>query len=430
MPGVSRHRIADVRLPRAQALRRLRQLRLVVLRPHMHVGVKALLVLALAANAVAATVHLRPVSPPAPVAVTAESLTVLGSDCWAAPVELPADAGEAEVRLWPRGSIHGHIAGGSVESLDLRIASPPEASPDRKLPDVTISCPVTAGELRCSVPAAAVDLRVSGGAFVPRYLWNVRVPAGATAELGDIRLERGASISGWVSTKNGPPAEAITVEIAPEEFVPGGRAADTKLRTRSVKPNRRAFFQLAGVPAGSYSVTARSEGWSPGRTSAVRITNGEVLLDEPFALQRLGTIELVIDPPLAHDSQPWRIGLTRRIPLSTFIADVAHDVAKPDGTWSRGGTETGTYQLVISDAAGSEYHRQEISVQPGTTTLPPISIRQVLVRGRLTAGGSAIRARLRFESGGARVTANSDEHGEFRAVLPGDGHWSVGIYPV
>lgn len=141
-------------------------------------------------------------------------------------------------------------------------------------PPTTIECPVRAGQFVCAVPASRLDLRVAPPGVAPRYIWGIDVAAGATADLGELRFERGGSIVGSVRFDgDGPPVQNVVVGLEP-----GGLKA---------RPNARGFFQFTHLEPGEYAIIARHDGWSSAREVEIRVADGrETALTRPLIIDR------------------------------------------------------------------------------------------------------------------------------------------------
>lgn len=353
--------------------------------------------------------------------------------CWAPPARLEAFAAASAVdmKFWRRATLTGALAFPDAtrppETVAMRLRAAPSSG---QAMDVTQSCAVSGGKWRCDVPAMALDLRLHASGFVPHYAWDVRPVAGESRDLGTFRLVRGASVSGWVVAPAGGRGVA-TVELLPDAIASDdpdrGRAA---MRTAMASTTERGFFQISGVPRGTYTVRARRKGWSPSRAVPVRLEEAEeVGVDPPLELLPLATLDLTIDPGLDPEGEPWTVTLSRAVPLSHAYAVVIKEAATPGGLWISRDLEADVYQLSVSDARGSVFDRRQLDLAAQGAGTIAIRIERVAVRGTVTAGEEPLAATLSFTSGEARVRMQANEEGKFEGVLPDEGKWEVEVRP-
>lgn len=329
-------------------------------------------------------------------------------DCWSAPVTIESTAVAAELVTWP------------LRHLTIAPTPPPGATLPAKIEgrvtaaaqgiDAPVSCIADGRKWTCPIPAIAVDLRLAADGFAPVYLWDID-----DTETRRVTLARGASISGWVESANGPVAEA---------GVAIGKSAP------QAATNSRGFFQLVGVQPGvSHSLTVKKAGRSTATVHDVKVEEGrEQLLRDPIRLEELASLQISIVPPADPSGQPWSVRVARAIPMSSTFATVAAEQATLAGFWSRTGLETGTYSISITDGRGSLFERRQVEVTPGMPLLP-FQISRIAVRGTVRAGESPLEAQVTFVRSGRRVKMPSDAEGMFRGVLPEAGEWDVEITP-
>lgn len=349
-------------------------------------------------------------------------ITASAPDCWAA----PADASNAVVaiRLWPAATVRFRAA--EPGDVELRVASS-----DGRLPPATVDCAREGPARTCRVPATTVDLRLGADGFVPTYVWGKEIAPRSRLDLGEIRLTRGASVSGRVTLPlKEPKLEGVTVQLAlATTTTSGDDYARRALLTQTVKTNRRGFFQFAGVSEGNYTLVARADGWSPASENDVRVTTGaEVALPKPMALTPLAAFQVVVDPPTDSGGKPWHIELFRTWPKSDPPL-IVKGVTSPAGEWSGTKLEGGTYDVSVNDAAGSVFHRQFATV---TDDAPPlhVSIDAFRVRGRVTFRGEPLQSTVTLTqpfNATAMIRARTDKEGKFEAVLPEEAQWRVQI---
>jgi len=344
---------------------------------------------------------------------------------------------QLETRLLAMGRLSGRFRLPQGESLPPDFSISAQSPPSRTdlqedLERTEISCQALAESFQCEVPAGVLDLRLEVGDFIPFYFWHVDVPRHGEFGLGTLDLERGASLAGWIETEEQAGKNSVCViELSPQKI---GSSGDELERRRFNSLVRRAeaselgFFQIRGLAAGGYSLTAKQPGFAPQRLDGLVVAEGrELLLDAPVVLHRPLTLEIFLDPPVAPDGRPWSVEVLQPQPFSMISLGMAKGEAQPDGSWKHGGLGSGPLTLRISDRQTSVWLERFIELMPGT---PPffLEIPVVRVEGSIRAGDEPFAARLLF--GGSRipqVIIEADEEGLFAGYLPHEGRWPIDL---
>lgn len=349
---------------------------------------------------------------------------------------LPQSAGSANrLRVFPAGKVHAKVVMAMDEkplkSLALRLQS---SFASQKEPlNATIACPVERGTLACEVPAGKVDLRLRAeGGFAPVYLWDVEIAPGKDRDLGELRLKRGASVSGWVQTAEGrSPSGECRLKLS----LGSASTYDLKVRDQIEKgslraqPNAKGFFQIVGVPPGRYELTAIQPGYAETRLSPIDVRPDlESQVIEHLVLARPVTFDITVDPPVEPYGSPWKIELERRADLSEPSAGYLSGKASQEGIWHVPGIAPGTYQISVRGDQKAIWHTEFVDVQPGQPNLR-IDLPVLRVEGRLLIGKEPLAATLWLsQKDGRRLRFDSDNRGRFNGVLPGAGLWSPQVF--
>ncbi|MCU1227283.1 MAG: hypothetical protein JWO97_167, partial [Acidobacteria bacterium] len=249
------------------------------------------------------------------------------------------------------------------------------------------------------------------------------------AALGDVRLTRGASLSGRVSigAKLVSP-EGVIVDLIPASYA--WSASDLKrvaARARGALTNGRGFFQFRDIEPGSYRVVARQKGWSPAEARDVVVAAGaEEALRDLLTLEPLRAVAVTIDPRTDPKGRPWHVAL-RQFDFQIHEERSIDERAAIDGQWKVGSLERGGYALRISDADGTVWHNEQFVVDRESISLQ-LKIEQVAVEGKVLLGSEPIAARLVFHNAERKEARfNSDEEGAFNGVLPSEGPFFVEV---
>lgn len=178
--------------------------------------------------------------------------------------------------------------------------------------EVTVSNPLHDGEWSGEVPAGRIDLRLLGTAAMPVYQWGVTLKDGETRDLGVVKLERGAAISGWVRTVDEKiPTHSLQVSLEPETvgsaMIRPARLAPRPLRTINLESTTRpwGFFRFDNVKPGRYVVRASDPGLPVSRSEPI-VIEGDRSFEVPEPLWVTPQVELDVEvaPPLGPDRQP------------------------------------------------------------------------------------------------------------------------------
>lgn len=342
-------------------------------------------------------------------------VTASAPGMWAWPRPVDRDAATIEIPLFRAATVKGtlRVAGAKPPAeIEARVEAP-------SLPPAPVTCAVFEGSWACTVPAAAIDLRLSADGFAPHYAFGIQPPPGRPLDLGVVTLVRGASIHGWIEAD-----DPTRVEVA-LNIVPRPRGAAPSLTTR---PNARGFFQFAGVHHGTYAVVATRSGWSEARSAPVRVAEArEYAVPSALRLEPLARLDVAVTPPLTRSGTAWVVELARVGFDPSLLSPVAEGAAALSGLWTHEGVAAGRYVVAVRDPRGSLRVTRTIDV--AGPTLAAIDVGEVRVRGRVTAGGEPVAATVELTSNGARVKLESDVEGAFSGALPHEGRWSASVRP-
>lgn len=359
---------------------------------------------------------------------------LIGEGLWAAPRIVDLGKGEPltfEAR--PGGRIHVPLvlprgeAPLAVIALRIQMA---QASRREKPWEAATTCPVAEGGVDCPVPAGRLDLRLRSDAHIPAYLWDVAVRPGGISRLPPVSLQRGASLSGWVSTQDGnPPGDRCQIELVPETAaVTEGPAADPRLRGLRLlaKPNARGFFQIQGVPVGRYRVSASRPGAAKVSVGPLDVRAGlEAQLSEPLVLTAPIQFRISVAPPVDAFGKPWRILLSRRASPSETPKEEWSDRFDGEGIWRTPPLSSDTYEIQIRDER-SGWLTASLEVEPGEPDLH-LQIDLVEIAGLLRLGREPLAAEILLNQKGRTLHFQSDENGHFAGFLPETGSWGAVI---
>ena len=325
--------------------------------------------------------------------------------------------------LWPSTTLDATWRGRAPAPAELMVhfRGAPSVPGSVRVPEATAVCPLQERRVTCRLPASRLDLRFVVLGMIPEYFWDVDLPPGKTS-FGGLRMERGASLIGYVQQAEGDDAEGVTVELQS----PNGKAiaAAGTTRTLRVTSNRRGFFQFRQAPAGRFRVVA-GDGRGSVAASEVEVeSEHESALSAPLLLEEPYVLDVSIDPPRAPRDQTWTLVVLRRSPFQT-----SRRFELPESGMMRlENIGRGQYLLEVS-AGGQKWasHGVEIDAEPGPLQ---IQIPVLDLHGTVSLGGEPLAARLSFggRSGEQVLIFESDDEGEFEGHLPRAGAWHVHVF--
>ncbi|MFN7959916.1 MAG: carboxypeptidase-like regulatory domain-containing protein [Thermoanaerobaculia bacterium] len=375
-------------------------------------------------------------------------IEVRAENYWAEPLLLSGAAlsGQRAMVLMPAGRVVGSVRSGAEErlpvELELRWETVPalgkadregrrELSPTLARP-IVIRCPLQQGRFDCAVPAGTRDLSVRVPGFLSHSFWGLAVAQGKVAELGTVELRRGASVVGWLATRQ-PPAIGPSCEVTltpAQVLVDPTLSARNRVRALTTHPDARGFFRFKGVEPGGYTLRARQEGFGEARLPGISVVAGaETRLRQLLVLEPPQVLKIYLDPPVDRAGQPWRLRVFER-GEGGFRLEERTPAAVPSeaGSWHLPELPAGPYWLEISDSTGARAAFRSIDLEPGSGPLF-LTLPMVEIAGELRLGKKPIPAKIFFggRSGTERVEFEADEEGHFAGTLPRPGAWRVDV---
>lgn len=359
-------------------------------------------------------------------------------DLWSPPEWIAPIAGQAEtritLRLFPASPASGRLTGVPNERmpafLELRLETSLGSAPDQKLPKGSGRCPVAEGRFRCVLPAGRLDLRLQATGFIPFYLWDVDVRRGEVADLGALRLQPGASVTGWVRDTKGREAGGARVRLEPQTLgLPGERPQVEGLLAMSLETqtNRRGFFQLVDPAPGMFVVTVEKDLGRTHRTGIEVRAGLEAQILDPLVLAKPVSLRVILDPSTTPSGAPWKVALEPKAGTAGARAEVYRGQSTPEGTWEQTGLISGKYSLYFKDGE-THWHAEEVELAQEQTVLH-VALGGLRILGRVHLGGEPLQATLRFSAPSAARQGQfqADEEGRFEGRLSTEGAWNVEV---
>ena len=368
---------------------------------------------------------------------------------WSKPVTVfvGATAAQAQVALWPDCTVTGRITVPEREkppdSLTLRFrATAPATVKDgivvveehEKEPFGEATCPVKAGRFECRIAAGTLDIKAKAKGFVPHYLWAKKLPERGTFDLAKMALRPGSSVSGFVTTAEGPADPKVCeVELSPLRGGPPPLAEMDRPSARIVKvrPDARGFFVFDGVAAGAYALEARQAEFAPLARAPIQVAKREdTELAPALVLERPVTLTIEVRPPTDGNGAAWDLHLfSLSVGEAMSMEEVFEAKASPEGRLERRGLAPGSYEVMLMDSQDNMFLVEDVEVSPGSQTLV-LETKLVAVTGRVTLAGKPLVADVYFggvHPGPTSTPMRSDEQGAFGGVISREGTWDVSV---
>jgi hypothetical protein len=348
------------------------------------------------------------------------------------------------VRIWPTGRLHATVgfegARPKVSSIAVRVTPVPGSR--TPLPSFSADCHLKGDVMACDLPVANVDLTFRLPGLVPIYRWNAHVDRERTLDLGRLLFRRGASVSGWIKSEPGA-KPGTKVDVRKVHIGIARRAtafADPSIGERLARPigeaapGQNGFFQVTGIPKGTYEVRATLDGYAPAVLYPVEVSaDAETAIKAPLTLLPPITIHAQITPALRPSGTPWRVEINR-------ISDTLGNAEWP-AAFSGTATETGAVEIkgqapgrfeasVYDDANPIYFGRFSVTSEADATT--QLNIQTIKVTGKVHRGDTGVESRLIFGGrfGAVHVATLTQADGEFTTNLPRPGRWNVDVDPV
>lgn len=267
-----------------------------------------------------------------------------------------------------------------------------------------VPCPVDDGAFRCKVAAGVLDLRVRATGMVPRYFNELEVAPAKTTSLGNVVLQRGASLSGIVDPGTAKDVRVIATADAGRYIVAIGK---------------RGHFHIDGLTPGRYRlIAATADGtMTSDEEEVVILADTLAELRDPLVVEEPKTLRLALTPPLDPWGERWNITLTRTVRHAEEEL-AAKTSAGENGEWAAPPLRTGRYVLELGPARGGTWLRQEIEMAGAPVELP-LQLPFDPVSGTVILGDRPIEAVIRFQTEGQpSIEIRADAEGRFAGALP------------
>lgn len=345
----------------------------------------------------------------------------------------------SQLVLWPVGRLSGSVKvaeKGQLPPKRLVVTTlPPRPPAPKDVPKGSLDCPVDAqGKWECPpLPATTFDLVLSAEGFIPQYRWEVKVSPGKTVDLGTLKLERGASVAGWVDVEGGRIGEDCRARLTPLMAPGSGARIAEKVRStgNEVPVRKDGFFQLVGVAPGSYALEVRQEGFATATVHPIEVwPRSETFLRQPVTLKRPIQLELVFSPASDWLGRPWKVEVYRASGgNASFRDEVYAGPTDEQGLVTIANQPPGRFRVHVYDALDNRFDFRDFDVTGAEDARQAFDLEILTVQGTVRLGKEPLEATLwfggRYGNPGSKMESGPD--GKFHGVLAKDGWWRVDV---
>lgn len=367
-------------------------------------------------------------------------LTLEAPGCWVPAKKVllgTAEAKSVRFEVWGTTLARGHLRAPAGEGLpsEVRLTfGAAFSSGPAQDPAGWVDCAVgESGRFSCSVPATALDLRLSAEGFAPEYWWGAELQAGVPLELGAVVLKPGASLVGWLLTQDGEPpdVEEVEVTLLPRGLAHAAREGEAAARQFSslrgeVLPS--GFFRFHSLPPGEYLLRASGERFAETSVAVILVEGRESNLRDPLLLSPPLVASFVIEPPTDPQGRPWHFILKRVDRYRSHAETVVEAEVPLDGWLEAGGLDPGLHLLTVVSSTGDSVAAREVVL--GEEPMPvTVEVGTVRVVGTLTLGDEPLAGTLWYggRTGAEKVKAVAADEGRYAVDLPRAGYWIVDV---
>ncbi len=368
-------------------------------------------------------------------------LTPRFPDLWGPSIDFTAAAGASvSFRLWPavkaRGKLDlapGEKRAGPLSVRFVRAARPASLGArtlaEQPAGEVEVSV-ADDGTFELELPAAQLDLRLHRAGYASEWLWEVPVAPRRPLDLGNVKLQRGSSLVGWIRFDEPAPPDLLRqVEVELQAVGTTDSAPRTAARLEKLAQRNRSsdygLFRFSDVAPGGYRVVAKAPGFAPAEAFPTVVEGREAELLNPLELNRPVEAVVSVDPPVDPEGKPWSVELSAQ-PPGTSSAVTTHRRAADGGGLARiEGLAPGIYSLGVGSGWGT-VHQETVTIERGMAAIE-VTLDLFPIAGRVSLAGRPVALELRFGGymGRRQVTFESDAEGRFQGFLPGSGRWPV-----
>ncbi len=350
----------------------------------------------------------------------------------------PGSSRRLEITLWPaapaRGVLRPPEGAQAPDRVSLRLRLVPGAAGvGQPREPASVDCRLDKQRLAdCSVPLGRWNVRVEAPGFAPHFLWDRRIEAAHGLDLGKLALKLGGSVSGRVITAEGP-ADRRQASVVIQPLTDRGPSSEEETRSleqrgSKAEINEWGYFRFEGVAPGSYELRASQPDFSEAVRSPVVVKRGTATdLEDPLVLSRPLRLSVTIEPPDGPYQKPWHLRVHRSAGSET-MDQVADGTTDTTGFWRSPPLAAGAYRLEVVDGDGNRAAWRKIDLEPDSQDVA-VEIPLIWVEGKVVLGSEPLSAHLWFGGigGTESVEADSDDSGEFLAILPHEGEWTVDV---
>ena len=341
---------------------------------------------------------------------------------WTPPREIAASEETTPIRIYPAGYLTGEVRVPEPDALPTSLTLMIQPTHGRRW-DAEVTCPITGGRFRCTVPAiGGLDLRLFAAPYIAHYFWDQAVVWEETTDLGVLALRPGASVIGWTTHSDGTvDFDHAVITLSP--WVANFAEADRRQLMVDLEAtvNERGFFQFQGVPPGSYRLAVRHPRFATARMDRLEILAGQEHELDAMELWPLATLVVEVAPTTDPFQQPWQVR------LQTLRA-IQQGQVRDSGSWQVDGLEYDTYRVSLHDSRGNVWAEEQVPVLASWVT-HRITVQTTHLEIRFLLGGKPVTdAEVTFQGrGGNSHHRRTNEDGTAYVFLQAGRTWQIQV---
>jgi len=265
---------------------------------------------------------------------------------------MAATPSEIVLDIFQSGALRGEVKSASKSApttLEVRFEG---TSPDKSHVEGSVQCPLLGDKLAfvCYVPVGILNTRLRVHHHIALYRFGLAVTPSSERQLGVLRMEEGASISGTAELPRDiikKPTDVIVTarpsgahESGPQMIL----GAMLLPQSAPLEPN--GWWHIDGLTPGEYAVSAKGPGLlRSDEYLVIARRNADMELMTPLVVQHPHHLALHVTPPFL-DGAPWRVTISREIVVGQ-AETIGQSVLSREGRWQSQILQPGRYVVEL-----------------------------------------------------------------------------------
>lgn len=340
---------------------------------------------------------------------------------WSERLEAPFHGTELQLFVGPSGTVKGTLVSRKeLGAVTLRFIAPKrQLDPGDPARVLSSKCQREGKDLTCLMPAGTWLVKVVSGDLAPAVLQSIEVRVGEVIDIGEISLKQGGVVYGRVEPASRAMGLVAKVEAhhSHKDRPPFSTEERPSLSVYEARLDSDGIFTFSGLAPGLYQLAIVDaldnilNRVSFSLPNTVPLELESIYLDDPLLLR------VTVSPSTDAAGEPWQLQILR---------DDGKEISERVVASSEILVYPGLWLVTVSDSEGIPWEERWLEIGGGETVLEQaFDFEVVFVSGELSLGGEPLAGSVFFGStqGAPRISTESDDAGEFAAVLPRPGLW-------